>query len=154
MAEAFGAPALIVQRGEGAPVSGLAYATAAMLGVAAIITEDGGAGQYNSEVAVRMLRGVENVLRSLGVLEGPVRNFPPPRRFDRFVWVRSREAGFFRPQVKLGEEVTAGQALGTLVDFHGQPLEQVAAPEGGQILFMVISPAIVRSGLICGVGVE
>jgi hypothetical protein len=154
MAEAFGAPALIVQRGEGAPVSGLAYATAAMLGVPAIIAEDGGAGQYDSEVAVRMLRGVENVLRSLGALEGPVRNFPPPRRFDRFVWVRSREAGFFRARVKVGDEVTAGQKLGTLVDFHGNALEDLAAPEGGQILFMVISPAIGKSGLVCGVGVE
>ena len=154
MAEAFGAPALIVQRNEGAPVSGLAYATAAMLGVAAIIAEDGGAGQYSSDVAVRMLRGVENVLRSLGALEGPVRNVPPPRRFDRFVWVRSREAGFFRSQVEVGEEVAAGQKLGTLVDFHGQTLEEVAAPDRGQILFMVISPAIGRSGLICGVGVE
>jgi hypothetical protein len=27
-------------------------------------------------------------------------------------------------------------------------------PDGGQILFLVISPAIGRSGLICGVGVE
>lgn len=154
MAEIFGAPALIVQRGEGAPVSGLAYATAAMLGVPAIIAEDGGAGQYDSEIAQRMLRGLENVLRSLGALEGPVRNVPPPRRFDRFVWVRSREAGFFRAQVKVGDEVTRGQHLGTLVDLHGQPLEEVAAPAGGQILFMVISPAIGTSGLICGVGVE
>jgi predicted deacylase len=154
MAEAFGAPALIVQRSEGAPVSGLAYATAAMLGVPAIIAEDGGAGQYDSDVAMRMLRGVENVLRSLEVLEGPVRNVPAPRRFDRFVWVRSGEAGFFRSQVKVGEEVAAGQKLGTLVDFHGEMLEEVAAPNSGQILFMVISPAIGRCGLICGVGVE
>src|SRR5262249_1062914 len=154
MAEAFGAPSLIVQRGEGAPVSGLAYATAAMLGVASIIAEDGGAGQYDSEVSVRMCGGVEKVLRSLGVLQGPVRNFPPPRRFDRFVWVRSREAGFFRSQIEVGEEVTVGQKLGTLVDFHGEALEEVVAPESGQILFMVISPAIGRSGLICGIGVE
>jgi len=154
MAEAFGAPALIVQRSEGAPVSGLAYATAAMLGVPAMIAEDGGAGQYDSDVAVRMLRGLENVLRSLEALEGPVRNVPPPRRFDRFVWVRSREAGFFRAQVKVGEEVAAGQRLGILVDFHGQTLEEVTAPNSGQILFLVISPAIGRSGLICGVGVE
>jgi len=39
MAEVFGAPALMVQRSEGAPVSGLAYATAALLGVPAFIAE-------------------------------------------------------------------------------------------------------------------
>ena len=154
MAEIFGAPALIVQRSHGAPVSGLAYATAAGLGVPAFIAEDGGAGQYDPAIAERMLGGLENVLRSLEVIEGPVRNVPPPRRFTRFAWVRSRDAGFFRPVVKVGDEVAAGQRLGNLVDFYGRVLEDMAAPDKGQILFMVVSPAIGRNGLICGVGVE
>jgi predicted deacylase len=154
MAEVFGASALVVQRSEGAPVTGLTYATAAMLGVPAIIAEDGGAGQYDGDVARRMLAGVENVLRSLEVLDGPVRNVAPPRRFERFVWVRSREAGFYRAEAKVGDELAAGQKLGTLVDFFGRTVEEVAAPEKGQILFAVISPAIGRDGLICGIGVE
>ena len=154
MAEVFGAPALMVQRSEGAPVSGLAYATAALLGVPAFIAEDGGAGQYDGAVAERMLAGVENVLRSLEVLDGPVRNVPPPRRFAKFAWVRSREPGFFRPDVAVGDEVAVGQRLGRLVDFHGHVTEEVTTPEKGQILFMVISPAIGRSGLVCGVGVD
>jgi predicted deacylase len=154
MAEIYGAPALITQRNEGAPVAGLAYATAAMLGVPAMIAEDGGAGQYDRAVAVRMLEGVENVLRSLEVLEGPVRNVPSPRRFDRFSWIRSRDAGFFRSEVRIGEEIAAGQRLGVLVDFYGQPIEEVASVDKGQILFLVVSAAIGRNGLICGVGVE
>jgi uncharacterized protein len=154
MAEIFGAPALIVQRSHGAPVSGLAYATAAGLGVPAFIAEDGGAGQYDPAIAERMFGGLQNVLRSLEVIEGPVRNVPPPRRFTRFAWVRSREAGFFRPTVKVGDEVAAGQKLGGLVDFYGRVLEDMVAPDKGQILFMVVSPAIGRNGLICGVGVE
>jgi len=40
------------------------------------------------------------------------------------------------------------------VDFYGRVLEDMAAPDKGQILFMVVSPAIGRNGLICGVGVE
>jgi predicted deacylase len=154
MAEAFGAPALIVQRSHGAPVSGLAYATAAMLGVPAIIAEDGGAGQYDSAIAERMLRGLENVLCSLGALDGPRRNVPAPRRFARFDWIKTRDAGFFRPAVKVGEEVAAGQKLGSLVDFYGREMEAPFALDKGQILFMVISPAIGRNGLICGIGVE
>ena len=154
MAEVFGAPALIVQKSHGAPVSGLAFATAATLGVPAIIAEDGGAGQYDSAIAKRMLGGVENVLRSLEVIDGPVRNFPPPRRFAKFSWIRSREAGFFRADVKVGDEVAAGERIGSLVDFYGRAIEEVTTPDKGQILFMVISPAIGRSGLICGVGIE
>jgi predicted deacylase len=153
MAEAFGAPALLVQRDEGAPVAGLAYATAARLGVPAMIAEDGGAGRYDAAVAERMLAGVENVLRSLEVIPGPVRNLPPPRRFAKFAWIRSQRAGFFRPAAEVGEEVAAGQLLGRLVDFHGRSIEEIAVPEAGQILFMVVSPAIGRNGLICGIGV-
>jgi len=154
MAEIFGAPAVITQRSHGAPVAGLAYATAAMLGVPAIIAEDGGAGQYDSAAALRMLEGVENVLRSLEVLDGPVRNVPPPRQFERFSWVRSREAGFFRAEVKVGDEIEAGQKLGVLLDFYGRPREEVTSADKGQVLFMVVSAAIGRNGLICGVGVE
>jgi predicted deacylase len=131
MAEAFGAPALIVQRSEGAPVAGLAYATAALMGVPSFIAEDGGAGQYDSAVAERMLGGVENVLRSLDVLDGPVRNVPPPRRFARFAWIRSREPGFFRPEVTVGDEVAAGQRLGRLVDLHGRATEEITTPDAG-----------------------
>jgi predicted deacylase len=154
MAEIFGAAALITQRSSGAPVAGLAYATAAMLGVPAMIAEDGGAGQYESGAALRMLEGVENVLRSLDVLDESVRNVPPPRRFDRFSWVRSREAGFLRSEVKVGDEVAAGKRLGVLVDFYGQPVEELTSPDKGQILFMVVSAAIQRNGIICGIGVE
>jgi predicted deacylase len=154
MAEAYGAPALLVQRDEGAPVAGLAYATAARLGVPAIIAEDGGAGTYDAAIAKRMLAGAENVLRSLEVIAGPLRNPPPPRRFAKFAWLRSRQAGFFRPAAEVGAEVAAGQVLGRLVDFHGRSLEEIAVPDAGQILFMVVSPAIGRNGLICGIGVE
>jgi predicted deacylase len=154
MAEVFGAPAVIAQRSHDAPVSGLAYATAAGLGVPAMIAEDGGAGQYDSAIAERMLGGLENVLRSLEVIPGSLRNPPPPRRFGRFAWVRTREAGFFRPAIKVGDEVAAGQNLGSLVDFHGRVIERLAAPDNGQILFMLVSPAIAKNGLVCGVGVE
>jgi predicted deacylase len=101
-----------------------------------------------------MLDGVANVLRGLEVLDGPVRNVPPPRRFGRFSWVRSREAGFFRSEVKVGDEIQVGQKVGILVDFYGQSQEEVTSPDKGQILFMVVSAAIGRNGLICGVGVE
>jgi uncharacterized protein len=154
MAEVFGAPALIAQRSHGAPVSGLAYATAALRGVPAIIAEGGGAGQYDSAIAERMLGGVEDVLRSLDVIEGPVRNVPPPRRFAKFAWIRSRDRGFFRPEANVGDEVAAGQLLGKLVDFYGRVTEEITTPDKGQILFMVISPAIGRDGVICGIGVE
>lgn len=153
IAEAFGAPALLVQRSAESPVAGLAFATAATMGVPAIIAEDGGAGHYDAAIAERMLGGLENVLRHLDVIPGGARNLPPPRRFARFTWVRTRQAGFFRAAAKVGDELAAGQPIGELVDLFGQTVETVAAPAPGQILFMIVSPAIGKDGLICGIGV-
>ena len=152
MAAAFGSPALLVQRPATGPISGLAYAAAADLGIPAIIAEDGGAGIYAAESAERVLGGAENVLRAVGALAGPVRTMPPPRRFGSFVWIRSRQTRFFKPRVQVGDDVTSGAVLGTIGDFFGHAVEEVVATADGQILFLVINPAILRDGLICGIG--
>jgi predicted deacylase len=154
MAEAFGSPALLLHRAADAPIEGLAYASAAAMGIPAMLAEDGGVGQYDAAIAKRMLGGLENVLRSLDMIPGSARNMPPPRRFEKFTWVRTKGPGFFRQTVKVGDEVDAGQILGHLVDFFGQTIEEVKCPERGQILFLVVSPAMSENGLICGIGVE
>jgi predicted deacylase len=127
MAEAFGAPAMLRHRASGAPIAGLAYATAAAMGIPSMLAEDGGAGQYDTATASRMHDGLQNVLRVLDMIPGGVRNMPAPRRFEKFDWV---------------------------LDFFGQPLEEIKAETKGQILFMVVSPAMSKDGLICGIGVE
>jgi predicted deacylase len=152
MAVAFGSPAVIVHRQAGAPIAGLTVTTAGDLGVPAIIAEDGGVGIYDPALAARMRAGAENLLRSLGSLEGPVRVNPPPRVFSAFVWLRSETAGFFKPAVAVGAEVAAGTVLGTIRDFFGRTVETIVSPVAGQLLFLVVSPAIGRDGLICGIG--
>ncbi len=152
MAAAFGSPAVIVHRQAGAPISGLTVTTAGAMGVPAIIAEDGGAGVYDPALAARMRAGAETVLRSLGSLDGPAQTHPPPRLFSAFVWLRSRAAGFFKPQVAVGEEVAAGRVLGTIGDFFGRTVETIVSPVSGQLLFLVVSPAIAGQGLICGIG--
>jgi len=152
MAAAFGSSAVMAHKPAGGPISGLSFAAAAALGIPAIIAEDGGAGEYSPEIAARMLEGCENVLRSLGTLQGPVRPMPPARRFDSFVWPRSRHAGFFKPHVRVGNQVEAGTILGTINDFFGEIIETAVSEIDGQVLFLVVSPAIAHDGLICGIG--
>jgi predicted deacylase len=154
MAEAFGAPAMLLHRSDGAPIAGLAYASAAAMGIPAMLAEDGGAGQYDSGIAGRMHGGLENVLRMMDMIPGSARNMPPPRRFQEFNWVRTKGEGFFRSEVAVGQDVATGQSLGKLVDFFGQTLEDIKSPQDGQILFMVVSPAMSKNGLICGIGIE
>jgi predicted deacylase len=154
LADAFGLEGLIVQRAGRQPNTGQAYAAAAQSGVPAIIAEDGGAGYYDPAIGERMLHGLENALRSVGVLPGEARPMPAPRIYTGFSWLRASQAGFFRPFVRVGDEVRAGQRLGTVSDFFGRKLDDIVTPDTGRVLFQVVSPAIKEGGLICGIGVD
>jgi predicted deacylase len=152
MAEAFGMPAMLGQPPGNSPIAGTTYSTAARLGVAAVIAEDGGAGVYDADAAQRMLAGTENALRAVGVLPGGVRPMPAPTRYGRFVWVRTALAGFFKPSVRVGDVVAEGAMLGTIGDFFGRTVETVVAASAGRVLFLTISAAVKADGLICGIG--
>jgi uncharacterized protein len=154
MAEAFGMPAMLAQPRGNSPIAGTTYAAAARLGVPAVIAEDGGAGVFDATAADRMFFGLENALRALGALPGGTRPVPPPHRYCRFVWFRSRHAGFFKPSVQVGDHVAAGGTLGTIGDFYGRTLETVTAEAAGRVLFLVVSAAVKASGLICGIGAD
>ena len=154
MVEAFGMPATIALRPANAPISGTTHAAAAHLGVAAVLAEDGGAGVYDAAIADRMFNGAENALRAIGVIPGGARSVPKPHRYARFVWMRSRAAGFFKPAVQVGDSVTAGAPVGTISDFFGRTLETISAEAAGRVLFLVISAAVKANGLICGIGAD
>ena len=152
LAEAFGQPVILAQAASDAPVSGPTFAAAAQLGVPAIIVEDGGLGVCDPSSVERLVAGAENMLRHLDLLGGAVRSMPSPQVYDSFVWIRSRQQGFFRPQVTVGDVVQAGSPLGTMNDFFGSILEEVVSPVSGRILFLVLSSALSEAGLICGIG--
>ena len=154
MAEAFGSPHLVVQRDAEMPVVGQAYTVAARHGIPSIIAEDGEAGLHDAAASDRLLWGLENVLRHLGVLPGGARPVPPARRFARTAYVVAPAAGFFKAAVKLGDEIEAGQSLGRLTDFFGATVAEIAAPVGGRLLYLIVNPAIAKGGLVGGIGVD
>jgi predicted deacylase len=154
MARAFGLPSLLIQQSTGGPASGMTLAAAAHLGVPAVIVEDGGAGQYDPRIAAAMSTGAQNVLRGLGVLDGGPPDLASPNRYTRFLWQRSRNAGFFRQSVSVGQFVSVGEKIGGLNDFFNCEIEEIVAVAPGQILFLITSPAIPENGLICGIGLS
>src|SRR5690348_5940994 len=92
----------------------VAYATAAAMGIPAMLGEDGGAGQYEAAIATRMHDGLQNVLRVLDMIPGGARNMPAPRRFEKFNWVRTQGPGFFRAEVNFFFNDTATPEIYTL----------------------------------------
>jgi predicted deacylase len=155
MATAFGLPYVVRQARSDSPIAGTTSAAAADVGIPAIIAEAGGCGLLEEDAVAMLARGVENVLRLLGLLPGEPEPPPQPMRsVGRFLWLRSQEAGWWEPSVRVGEELEAGARLGTVTDLYGGVLEEIVAPEAGVLLFVTTSPAVGANGLLLGLGAD
>ena len=153
MAIAFGLPYVMRLERAGAPVGGTTSAAAAAAGIPAVIAEAGGRGLLEEAAVELHVRGLENVLRRLDMLDGDPE--PPQagmRSVARFVWLRSSAAGWWEPFADAGAEVGEGALLGTVSDLFGDVLEEISAPEAGVLLFVTTSPAVGEGGLLLGLG--
>lgn len=151
MADAYGA-AWAVKSAPTGERPGSLYAVAASRGVASMLAESGGRGLLVQEDVERHVRGVTNILRTIGVLEGEPELIAPPTIVASFEWVRSAHEGIFQPRVRVGDRVREDEVLGEIVDLLGEPLGVVTAPVGGVVLFIVTSPAMKEAGLLLAIG--
>ena len=127
---------------------GSLYAVAALNGVAAMLAESGGNGLPLEPDIARHVRGVTNVLRTIGSLSGAPEAVAPPTVVNSFDWLRSPVEGIFRAHVRVDQRVAKGDVVGEMTDLVGEPLATIKAPVGGVVLFTVTSPAIKKDGLL------
>lgn len=151
MADAYGARWAVKSAPTGERPGSL-YALAALNGVASVLAESGGRGLLIEEDVVRHVRGVTNILRAIGALDGAPEPVAPPRVVNSFDWLRSPVEGIFHCRVVVGQDVSAGDVVGELIDLVGEPLATVKAPVSGVVLFLVTSPAIKKDGLLLAIG--
>src|SRR5437867_10004136 len=151
MANAYGARWAVKSAPTGERPGSL-YALAALNGVASMLAESGGRGLLIAHDVARPVRGVTNILRAIGALDGAPKAVAPPRVVNSFDWLRSPVEGIFHTRVNVEQQVKAGDVLGELVDLVGEPLATVKAPVSGVVLFVVTSPAIKKDGLLLAIG--
>src|SRR6267143_3673504 len=151
MANAYGARWAVKSAPTGERPGSL-YALAALNGVASMLAESGGRGLLVEEDVARHVRGVTNILRAIGALEGEPEAVAPPRVVKSFDWLRSPVEGFFHCRVRVDQLVKQGDVVGDLVDLVGEPLATITAPVGGVVLFLVTSPAIKKDGILLAIG--
>lgn len=105
-------------------------AEAGKKGIAVITYEGGEALRIDEKAVVAGVRGVVNVMRVLGML--PDRRARGPRK-EPFIanstrWLRAPVDGIFRPLVKLGAHVPAGDSLGIVSSPFTSEDQVLAAP--------------------------
>ena len=152
MAEAFGFRyAICAPREE--RIEGTTIAAAADAGIAALVAEAGGRGLLEDSPRRALADGVENVLRSLGMLPAAQPSASDMTIFRHFVWLYSPAEGWWEPSVSVGDRVEQGAPVGSVRDILGRGTEQVLAPEAGVVLFMTSVPSIAARGILMGLGV-
>src|ERR671936_1290053 len=151
MANAYGAEWAVKSAPTGERPGSL-YAVAALSGVAAMLAESGGRGLLIEEDVVRHVRGVTNILRAIGILDGAPEKVTPPTVVSSFDWLRSPAEGMFHCGVRVGHRVRVGDIVGELTDLVGQPIATIRAPVSGVVLFVLTSPAIKKDGLLLAIG--
>jgi uncharacterized protein len=154
LAAAYGLGYVIRQEpGPGRAVGGTTSIAAAAVGIPAIIAEAGGCGLVEPAAVAAHVRGLDRVLALLGMTSDPVPDGEAPVHLGRFLWLRAAGEGWWEPAVRPGEQVAAGQVLGTVSSLDGaQVLQSVTAPAPGVPMFITSSPAVAADGLLLGLG--
>jgi predicted deacylase len=141
--------------GPGRAVTGSTSLAAAAAGIPAIVAEAGGCGLVEEPAVELHVRGLHRVLDLLGMARGRAHfeDDRPPVYLERFLWLHSKTAGWWQPEVGPGHRVAEGALLGTVASIDGWDLlEEVHAPADGVAMFLTTSPAVAEGGLLLGLG--
>jgi predicted deacylase len=116
--------------------------TAHLRGKPAITTETGYLGEPAEDMIERNVEGAFRLLRYLRMLPGASRLATAPIWFEQTEVLRSPQTGVWHATVERGQTVQRGALLGYLTDFFGVRGAEVRAPFGGEVLYIVATPAM------------
>ena len=151
LGRAFGLPYLVASKPQPGGIGGTTAHAAAAAGIPSIIAEAGSSGLLTEPETQMMVDGIENALRSLGMIDGEVKAFDPVE-IGQFSWLRSPAEGMWYPSVAVGEQVGEGQNIGRIGNLYGDTLAEISAPHDGVVLFITSAPAMPLDGLMTAVG--
>jgi predicted deacylase len=113
------------------PFAGSLVYEAARRGVASILAESGGNGTLEEEDVQVHLRGVENILRFLGMVEGRPKIPGPQTSATGREITRATRSGLLRLRVNVGDAISAGQAAAEICNVFGEVVETVRVAKAG-----------------------
>ena len=148
MAMAFGAPVVIHSEG----IEGSLRMAAMEQGVPMILYEAGEALRFD-ELCIRTgLRGVVEVMRTLGMLPRPKAKRRPAILLRSSVWVRAPKSGILRSVVSLGTSVASGDTLGIVSDPFGEREVEIVSTADGVIIGRANLPLVYEGEALFHIG--
>ncbi len=132
MTEAFGVPLAIDAKIR----DGSLRECAGDAGIPVILYEAGEALRFEELYIRAGVKGIINVMRSIGMLPRSRGRKPPnpPIISNQTSWVRAPESGILRSFVPLGEKVEKGQTIAMVADPLGTAETPIIAPDHGVVI--------------------
>jgi predicted deacylase len=125
--------------------------TAITRGKPAMTVESGFLGTTDEKSTRAILRGIENVMRHLKMIDGkPFKT--KPVYLDPAEVLNSPATGILYPHVERDQMVTKGAVLAHITDFFGKKIGHVKAPFAGVVLYVVATPPITQGQPVACVG--
>ncbi len=111
-------------------------------GCPTIIMEGGEVWKVEPAIMDCAVRGIRNVLRELGMCDGPLERPPWQIEVEQTRWIRADHGGFLQFHVTPGQLVRKGQPLATSASLLGRDRAVAIAPFDGVALGVTTLPAV------------
>jgi uncharacterized protein len=127
--------------------------TASTRGKPSFTAEAGRSGPVQPGDAKVLVDGVLRVMGHLKMTAHPAAPVANPVWVEKVVSIASEHDGVFRPAVDRDAHVVKGAKIGAITDYLNRPLQEIAAPETGIILFVRALPSLKKGDTLANVGV-
>jgi uncharacterized protein len=136
-------------------LAGSAMMAAARDGIPGLIVEAGGKGSaFTAALVAEVVERLQNVMRRLAMLPGPVTEHGPLTYFSNFAWVRAGQGGLFQRVVRCGEPLKVGTVLGHYYDPWGRPTGEALSPHAGIVLAINPGPVMASGETLVHIGLD
>ncbi len=148
LAQSFGCEVIINNRGP----KGSFRRECSAAGCPTIVMEGGEVWKVEPGIVRSAKRGIENVLRHLGMLEGEIDRPDYQVNVQKTKWVRAERGGFLQYHIKPGDVLDKGQPLATNTTLLGDETNVILSPFHAVVIGMTTLPAVSPGEPICHLG--
>jgi predicted deacylase len=141
LAKNFGAPIILASSLR----EGTLRKTAESLGVKTLLYEAGEALRFDEQSIKLGVKGIFNVMRTLGMLPGPITHITEAQHTiiaKDSHWIRAQQSGSLRALKEVGARVEAGEVLGVISDPYGDYNIEVKTQSTGIIIAAITMPLV------------
>jgi predicted deacylase len=127
------------------------------IGIPAIIYEAGEPSRFDLDQIAAGVQGIESVMAHLRMIEGgKLIEVPESRIYTQTTWVRVPvgAGGYFFPTVTLGQAVSSGDRLGTIIDPLTDRYTAVTASHSGEVIGLAVAQIVLSGYALVHLGVQ